>query len=231
MRSSRPWICSIIGLLTGCHLPSMQVAPTLASGAQRPVELETFGTGNHVRFGPFHVASVDRTAFERSGGSISSVAFPDWVRSVSNDRQHQDYEFALEEDGQPARRTVRCRAEMDRDSIETAGGSLSRTMQRLHCGLWFTADPARFARLDFSGGQGTVELGGRRFTIEARGMRGEADEIDPAGYAVSEAGHDLGAVQVVNSGGAWIAPGIDADTRALVATAEAALFLYRAPSP
>jgi hypothetical protein len=221
---------SLVGLVAACSLPAMRVAPELASGAQRPVEIETFGTGNHVRFGAYHVDAVDRGWYEGGGETSAGGWFPEYIKSVSRETQHQDYRFTLLEDGHTPR-TVRCRAEMDDRSVDSSVGKLSSTMQGLHCGLWLAADPAQVARLDVVDGVGQVVLGGRTLAIEARDLHGRADTSEPAGYAVSEGGRDLAVVQVVNSGGAWIARDLDADTRALVATAGAALLLYRPPTP
>src|SRR5262249_19411246 len=150
---------------------------------------------------------------------------------VSSQTAHQDYQFVLEEEGQALRRTVRCRSEMSSDATKMERISVTTTSQRLFCGLWSTAEPAQFGRLDFRDGKGRVELGRHALGIEPRDMLGREVTVDPAGYALTEGGRDLAVVQVVNGGAAWIAPGLDADSRSLVAMSAAALLLYRAPSP
>jgi hypothetical protein len=209
----------------------MQVRPEVAGGAQQPFEGETLFSRGHVRFGPFCVAKVDRGWVEGSGGTSPSAFFPEWIKSVTAETEHADFQFVLEEDQQAATRTVRCRADMSYDAVRVGPMTFSNTAQQLHCGLWLGADPDRFARLELLGGRGSVVLGGRTLTIEARDIQGRADAINPAGYALSEGGRDLAVAQTVNGGAAWISRDLDADARSLAASSVAALLLYHPPSP
>ncbi len=224
---------ALLTVAAGCTLAAMQVRPDLAPGAQKPFEADTFGSGSHVRFGAYHVGAVDRS-FSSESSSSRSDWLPEYLRSVDSESAHQDYQFVVEEDGAPTKRTVRCRAELARETLRSGRASMSSSHEALRCGLWLglgDGGDGGVARLDLADGKGEVRLGERTLGIEGRDLRGRADTLEPAGYALSEGGRDLAVVQTVNGGAAWIATDLDPERRSLVATSAAALLLYRHPSP
>lgn len=226
----RTWAVTFTLLATGaCTIASMPVKPELAAGAMQPFERDVFG-GSHVRFGPFRVDKVDRS-WSEAGDSYTTGWFPEWLKGVSTEEQHEDYQFALAEEGQGAPRTIRCRAGMTSSQTHYAAGiSSSSTDQRLYCGLWGTS-AAQQAQLQVRDGKGQVQFAGRTLRIEGRDILGHATTDDPAGYAVVDGERDVAAVQVVNAGAAWMNRDLDADARSVVAMSTAALLLYHPPRP
>ncbi|MBU2552471.1 MAG: hypothetical protein KKB20_28930 [Proteobacteria bacterium] len=218
---------------SGCQKARMALDSDLAGRAEEmPVEgKKFFSFDESFRFGPYEAADVNR-GWKRT----TAWGFPGYEQA----RASQQYEFVLYRNDKPIWE-AQCAAGMKQSVLK---GFLNDDSAHLEWELSsLTTLACVFKRPGESKGwkmamkrntgemvlQGVLTDGTTGIRIV--GSQALADSslplTDPTGYRFLMDGQAVGAVEVINEGAVWLAPGQSEEGRSLLAAASASLLLYR----
>ena len=222
----RPLLLCLL-LTTGCAA-RLAVPEALDPHPPLPVADETgFFGDDTLTFGAWQAQEVDR-----SWVSGHDSAFDFGLLSLGRSERKQTWTYRFLS-GERAVWRASCGAGRTGKSRSLGNIGVFRSTQVMGCQFAPPADDAIRAVLsleldDHGEGRGRFEQGPT--TLEVRSnvkLKGALPLFEPAGYELWHGERAVGAVQVIGKPAVWIAPEVDGALREAVATASAALLVFR----
>jgi hypothetical protein len=226
---TRTGACGVcLFLFGGCTVQQMALPADVAQASEAlPISDRSGWSGAFVdesfNLGNYRVSDVDR----KWDSTRSSHFFNRSASSTSG-----GYTFKLAGDGNAL--DGECATEAREHGASFAGGiSFSALVAKLGCNC---GDASGNAELELEAGngahyEGTLKTSGGEFHVSTIHEReGGTSSVEPTGYRVDGSNGPVGAVDVLNTGRAWLSKTLAGRARAEVACTFAGLLLYKPPS-
>jgi hypothetical protein len=224
-RATILWALALVTpLAVACQAARLPVPDSLAAAERLPV------TGRQglqlrptLRFGSFEAGPIARSWTRGRDRGATTLAL--------KSERRQTFEFTLHDGGEP-HWFVACRAQAHRVRIDLGLVDVHPSEgSALYCNLQSTADRMTAWEMELKERRGrpltgTLAHRGDRYDVVGTNRPAGALPMDgTVGYELRNGAGVVGAVEVVNRGAVWLHPGIDAETRRLLAAAATALLL------